>query len=260
MTTTSEKIIKTIKESHLEPAPKWRFLAKNWVFWTLFAIALVIGALSFATMLDVIVGHDWDIYPYLHKSFWTFLFISLPYLWIIFLSLFAWAAYFNFIHTKGWYHHRVYLVVLASAGLSVAAGCVLFYYGVGGKIEESVSANLPYLNAISSVDKKTVWDHPDDGLLGGQVVLIESSSQFMIQDLENKQWQVIDESAADKHVEVEIGEKVKIIGQEKAGNTFVAKEIREWDPHEAKRAFPKPKQTLRQSGSSVCATQEKSCD
>jgi len=233
MTTTSEKILESIKKEHIQPAPRWKFLARNSVLWMMFAIALLIGALSFSVIVNLLANHDWDIYRYLHKTFLQYLVLSLPYLWIVCLALFSWIAYYNFVHTKGWYHHSVYLIVSISIFLSVALGVVLFCMGIGDAIDRVMSANVPYYE-LMKMNKKDLWNHPADGLLWGKVIDIRNANEFTIDDCCGKQWDVQKEAADIKSSGIKIGEDVKIIGKEKDSKTFEAQEVRDWDPRNKK--------------------------
>jgi hypothetical protein len=229
MATTSEKILQSIKETHLAPAPRWKFRARNSVIWTMFAVALLVGSLSLSVIIDQLVNHDWDIYRYLHKTFLQYLLLSLPYLWIVCAAVFSLLAYYYFVHTRGWYRHRVYRVVLASIGLSVALGTAFFFLGFGKQLDAVLASKVPYYQFLS-VDKKKLWTHPDEGLLGGQVTQAEDSSgDFVIKDYSGNDWDVQQPVATPKDPAITVGEDVKIIGVEKNPQTFEAKEVRQWE-------------------------------
>jgi hypothetical protein len=228
MTSISEKILENIKEKHLSPAPRWKFLARNLILWTLFAAALIVGALSFAVIADGLINHDWDIYLRLHKTFWQYALLSLPYFWIVFLLLFSWIAYYDFVHIKGWYHHRVYLVILASIVVSLLLGLALFYTGVGKKIDQVLDANISFYK-IKSMNKRNVWCHPKDGLLGGEIVAMsmdDKGGRFVIRDCNGQDWDV--KQPVRKSFLMKIGDKIKIIGKEMEKQRFEAEEFRQW--------------------------------
>ena len=259
MTTTSDKILKQIKDSRMAPEPKWRFLAKNSAEWAMFFIALIIGSLSFAVMLDMLVGHDWDLYTYLHKTFLQYLVLSLPYVWICAVAVFSWIAYYNFVHTKGWYRHRGYLVVLASVFLSITLGTVFFYLGFGRKVDEVLSSNVPYYNMMK-LNKKAIWSHPDEGLLGGAVVGIKSQNELALSDDSGQVWDVQAASVYKDMPDITIGERIKIIGAEKDGHVFVAKEIREWESsNDVKHENADKNAEKKEADSGVCTTPDVPC-
>jgi hypothetical protein len=229
MTTTSDKILKDIKEKHISPKPRWEFLLKNSAFWFLFVAALFVGALSFAVILSILSGHDWDIYLRLHKTFWQYLLLSLPYLWIVCLVFFSWIAYYDFVHIKGWYHHSVYAVVLGSIALSLFLGILLFYSGIGKRIDYVLDSEMPFYGVIN-INKKSLWCHPEDGLLGGEIIKMrEDNPEVMIvKDCHGNEWEIERPMPPPKPFMINIGERIKIIGKEMDQQRFEAEELRHW--------------------------------
>ncbi|NTV41093.1 MAG: hypothetical protein HGA61_02360 [Candidatus Moranbacteria bacterium] len=228
MTTTSEKILKTIKEAKVKPQPKWKFLVKNWSFWIMFGISLLVGALSFSVMLDLIIFHDWDIYFYLHKTFLQYVLLSLPYVWIILLIIFLGVAYFHFTHIKGWYRHRVYLVVSASVFLSFVCGIIFFFAGLGKTIDRIMTRNLPIYGRVK-INKENLWNHPEEGLLSGKIIRLEDENKFILEDFFGKKWSVRDSGIGLSGRNIGIYEEVEMIGFREDSDRFVARNIREAD-------------------------------
>jgi hypothetical protein len=231
MTTTSDKILKDIKEKHICPAPRWRFLAKNWVIWLIFSLALFVAALSFAAMLDILVNHDWDIYFRLHKTFWQFLLMSLPYVWIASIVIFSWIAYYDFVHTRGGYRYAAYRVVSASILASLVLGILFFYSGFGKKIDQVLDARMPFYGNIN-INRKQMWCHPDEGLLGGEIVKmhIDDSDRFIVKDCNGREWDIRKQNMQMKPIIIHAGERIKIIGREIEAEAqgFEAEEFRQW--------------------------------
>jgi signal transduction histidine kinase len=243
MTKISENILKTIAETKVRPEPRWKFLVKNWSTLIMFGLSLLIGALSFAVMLDIIVRHDWDIYFYLHKTFLQYALLSLPYVWILLLALFTGVAYYDFIHIRGWYRHRVYLVVLASIFLSVGCGIVFFLAGFGKIIDRALTKNIPAYGLVK-VNKEELWNHPDDGLLGGEIIEVRNENEFVLEDATGKQWEIRDSEAILNSKNINKDESVELIGSRGTGDKFVAKKIREADS-EKEDEFIKKRETER---------------
>jgi hypothetical protein len=228
MTTTSEKILEKIKQQQICPEPLWKVKLRHLIFWAMFVLAIIVGALSFAVILETMVYHDWDIYFYLHKNLFEYVMISLPYVWILFLALFSWFAYYNFRHTKGWYRHRTYLVILASIFLGMALGVASFFLGFGRQLDKIFLNSVPYYLKVS-LDKKGIWCHPANGLLEGKIVEIKNPQEFVVKSCNGRNIN-IEGSAVDIHgAEVENGEDVKVIGEEISPDVFVAKEVRDLD-------------------------------
>ncbi len=243
MTKISENILKTIEAQHVKPEPKWKFLAKDGFVWVAFVALLLVVALAFAVILDFVANYDWDIYTYLHKTFLQYVLLSLPYVWIALLALFFAVAYYDFIHIRGWYRHRVYLVVLASIFLSFGCGLIFFFAGFGKTIDRALTKNVPFYEKVK-INKEQLWNHPDQGLLEGEIVEVKNENEFVLEDPSGKQWEVQDASIQMNKDVINQGENVEIIGGEKDSNDFVAKSIREAD-NEREDEFIKKKEATR---------------
>lgn len=228
MTTTSEKILKDIKEKHISPAPRWRFVLKNWIIWLIFSLALLVAALSFAAMLEILINHDWDIYFRLHKTFWEFLLMSLPYIWIVSMIIFSLIAYYDFVHTRGWYRHRAYRVVSASILVSMVLGGILFYSGFGKRVDQAFDVSVPFYGSIN-INKKQMWCHPEEGLLGGEIVKMhmDDPERFIIKDCHGREWDIRKPVPQVKSLVIQTGERIKIIGRQ-IEEGFEAEELRRW--------------------------------
>jgi hypothetical protein len=120
------------------------------------------------------------------------------------------------------------MVVLASIIASLFLGGLLFYSGIGKKIDKALDAKVPFYEALN-INKKKIWCHPDDGLLGGEVVKmpINAPYAFTIIDCNGREW-VIEEPHQIKSVIIKVGDKVKVIGKEMDEHRFEAEEFRQW--------------------------------
>lgn len=227
MTEISDKIIKDIKEKNIHPKPRWFFAVRNLAFWLLFIAAIFVGALSFAVILDVLTNHDWDIYLRMHKTFGQYILLSLPYLWIVCLIFFAWIAYYDFVHIKGWYRHSVYLIVSISILGSLFLGGLLFYSGVGKKIDHALDARVPFYGMMN-INKRKIWCQPKEGLLGGEIMPppLEAPERVIIKDCLGREWNI--ERPNMKPFLMRVGDRIKIIGHEMDEMHFEAEEFRRW--------------------------------
>ena len=227
MANITEKILEKIKEEKIIPKPRWQFLLKNYVLWTAFGASIVVGSLSFAVILNTAFENDWDIYRYLDKNPVIFIFISLPYFWIIFLALILAADYYEYKHTKSGYRYRGYLIVLGSIFISFILGLGFLRLGMGNGIDEFLARNIPYYSGTLK-HKKETWSHPEKGLLAGRIKRIIDDRDFNLEDFRGEIWEVREGNIV-WHEEPKLEEEVKLIG-DKTDNccVFFAKEIRSW--------------------------------
>lgn len=224
----ASEILSKIKEKKIEPKSRWRFLLKDYMVWVFFGSAILVGAMAFSVIIFLLNDNDWDIYEHLDKSFASYLLLSLPYLWIIILSLFSFLAYFNYRNTRNGYRVNPVAIVLVSVLLSVVLGGVSFGAGFGRVIDSTFSENIPYYENMIMY-RQAVWNNPEKGLLSGTITEIEDNDNFYIEDNEEEDWEIKGEDILWRRPETqEVGEKVKVIGEKEDEDTFVAEEVRPW--------------------------------
>ncbi len=232
MTKLSQKVLKEIKKKKIEPAPRWKFLLKDYFVWLAFAVSVIIGAIAVCVILYFLSGNDWDIWRHLGISPLRHFVLSLPYLWIASLALFLWLAYFNYKNTKSGYRNETYYIVGLSVIGSLFVGAILHYsLGVGERVDKMLTAKMPvYGRAVANCSKKNVWSRPERGLLGGRVIRIASPDEFFLEDFIGSEWEVQknEETLMQSGVMIVNGVYLKIIGRKGNGRIFQAKEIRLW--------------------------------
>lgn len=232
-TNISDKIIEKIRLEKIIPKPKWKFLLKNYVFWTAFGASIVVGSLSFAVILNTAFENDWYVYRYLDKSLATFIFVSLPYFWIIFLAIVLAADYYEYKHTKSGYRYRGYLIIMGSVAISFVLGAGSFALGMGKMIDEALATQIPYYHGMVQ-HKKEIWSHPEQGLLAGKIKKIVDEKDFDIEDFQGGIWEVRGNNII-WHEMPKIEEEVKLIGEKSSGCcVFMVKEARSWIGKEIK--------------------------
>src|ERR1035437_9356019 len=100
MTQFRKDMFGKIKVDHIAPVPRWHFLIKSYVFWTLFVCSIILGSLSFSVIVHIINSGDLDIFNQFHKNLFSSALMMLPYFWFCSVALFALVAYYNWKHTR----------------------------------------------------------------------------------------------------------------------------------------------------------------
>lgn len=222
----SDKIIDEIKSRNITPKPKWQFVGRDLLFWGAFVVSVGIGAVAFSAMLDRISAIDWDIYPQLGRNPVNHVFLSLPYLWAVVVVLFSLLAIHNFRHTKEGYRYRPVAVVTTSIVISLVGGTALFLTGFGGQIDERI-AQRPPLGPMMPGHPANVWQHPESGLLAGEILIVENDEILNLRDLIGETWRVA-YAGARFHIPLLPGGRIKIIGKQTGERLFQAWQIRFW--------------------------------
>lgn len=228
----SGKILKTIEEEHITPQSKWHFLLKDVFLWGFFGISVIVGALAVDTIIFMLKTYDWDVYVYLDRSPLAHAFFAIPFLWIAVLAIFTVLAYFNFKYTRRGYRHAVYAVVLFTIMASVVLGTILFFAGFDSEVHETLSRQVPFYNDLI-YDKYNIWNNPQKGLLGGQVIKEEGEDQFLLKSFKGKIWYVKENDLicgveCPGETLVATGTQLKLIGHEGQDNVFFVETIRPW--------------------------------
>jgi heme/copper-type cytochrome/quinol oxidase subunit 2 len=233
--TSPEQIIREIESRKVVPIPRWRFMLRRALFWVLALVSVVTGAISMATAIyiffdnDYITDHANIEKLFVQRPLVEVIVQSIPYVWLIALTLFVVTAYYSFRHTRRGYRYPVFRVIAGSLLLSVLLGAILDVLGTGMYIHRYLIENvrgydrLVYTNEI-------LWNQMDKGLLGGKVVRYSRhDSLVVIRDYRHRVWNV-DISRAHLHsgTRIHAGKYLKITGLKTGPSSFRAATIRPW--------------------------------
>jgi hypothetical protein len=186
----AKRILTTIQEKHLRPRPRWEFLFKNYFFWALGGLAVVLGALAFSAALFEIENAGWQYFAATHGSFISFFFAAAPFLWVAVLILFVLIGYVNIRHTRRGYRYPLSLIALGAVLTSITLGTSLYAAGLGGSVEESLGDHPPFYRPVLTAEHSW-WLAPAKGLLGGVVVSVASdTASFTLQDFSGREWTI----------------------------------------------------------------------
>ena len=220
----SQIALERIKGEGIKPISRNVFNVKRVLFWLMVAISLVITALAFSLILSALFNDDWDLYG---KLGFNFILRTLPYFW--FVSLIVFIILGEFYYRKTLLGHRKNLLIILGVYLLyvVFFGGIFYLVGIGSFIEQALLENAPvYSNFI--LNRHEVWLHPEEGLLSGEIVIVDGNEIELI-DTNGSVWIINTEEAfTNGNVKLEVGEKVKILGDKVEENIFNAEEIRPW--------------------------------
>ncbi len=176
--TISEKIIKQLEHDQVTPIARWHFVVKNSTFWTLWAVAVVVGACATAASIFVFKNADWHYYSITHETFSRFFFDVMPLFWLVSFIVMVVCGYYTIRHTTRGYRFSFYLVVLASIFGSLIGGVGLFALGVGKDIDD-IRGPLPFSSPLLFVEEGR-WDNVERGLLSGRVESFNQNKAILV--------------------------------------------------------------------------------
>jgi len=151
-TKLSEKIIKEIQEKQITSKSKIFFIVKNILFWLHSLVSILIGAISFSTILYNFSGDQEIIYGFLSKNNISLEVLSfLPIFWIIVLVTFLILSIKNYKQTDNFYKYNIYFIFLIIIVFAFGFGAILFSLGVGEKTEKLSQKYLPYYDRYTKI-------------------------------------------------------------------------------------------------------------
>ncbi|OGC88892.1 hypothetical protein A2419_02595 [Candidatus Adlerbacteria bacterium RIFOXYC1_FULL_48_26] len=154
----SEHIVKEIAERGATPKPRWHFLLKRSVFWTLAGLAIVTGGIAVSVAWYVFSDNDGLRtlgQPALQDTLRDFA-QSIPYIWLFVLGLFTASAYLGFRRTRKGYRYATVVVVGAAIILSLVFGLILDRLDFGQTVHK-------YLLSNTTVYDKLIHSSEDEG-------------------------------------------------------------------------------------------------
>jgi hypothetical protein len=238
----SKKVLQTIKEQRIQPTARWKFLLKDSVIWAVFGVAVVIGSLAVAVMIFIVANER--VFEILPMTWAKKAFIILPYFWLIILAAFVFISYINLKHTKVGYKISPYLIVVASVVASLIFGAILYFTGIAGQVEKVAYEQFPLYKKMMRQQTKFLVE-PEQGRLAGVILEIKIPQEMRVEDFNGKAWKIYYTNqalippnfqekcreflpdACDLPIfQIQIGQRVGIMGEQISNNEFNAVKIR----------------------------------
>lgn len=223
----SDKLIEKIKEQDLKPIPRWQFLMKDSILWTLFIMSTIFGAFAFSIVLYAIQQVDFNLFGHMTHSWYEMLLSLVPLIWIIFLIVSILLIIISIKNSRKGYKFSPLTVLGLGTALSILLGVLFFITGGGKWLDHAFAQKISRYDSVE--DRKIeVWSLPEEGTLSG-TILSTGENTFELEDFKGKSW-IVDFSHADLVPSVEIldGEKIKMTGKMLSENRFQADKIRPW--------------------------------
>jgi hypothetical protein len=209
----------------MTPKPRWHFLFKEVLIWLFGILSLFIGAAAVAVMIYFFKNSDLMMHAQLGHSLIGYLILSLPYFWLVFLSLFLWILFYNIKHSKKGYHYSVYLIALVTIFASIIFGFAFAFFGMGQKIDDVLAQKAPLYDRVFNphVD---MWSQADEGRLAGLVIDRPDEDHFILLDRDSGEWYItrISDVNIDNSLII-VGQPLRVMGEVTGNHEFRADQI-----------------------------------
>ncbi|PIR93377.1 hypothetical protein COT99_00930 [Candidatus Falkowbacteria bacterium CG10_big_fil_rev_8_21_14_0_10_43_10] len=226
MKNLKDKILEKIKHGDAKQTPKWQFQLREFLIWFGVGILTAVAALVFAAIIFNLQSADWALRPRLGLTRSRFLFIHLPYFWIIASIGLVVLAYYAFRHTKKGYRYALPVIILMLTVLIISFGWASHRSFMAGRfMEQGAMQGVPYYNMMIR-PRQALWLNPGKGFLAGEIISPYSDDEFSLSDIDKNIWRVrCRECFVHPLVEMEKNEKIRIIGEKLEDLKFEALEI-----------------------------------
>lgn len=222
---SSNNAYKKIKSKKLEPKSRYTFVLKNYLFWTLAVLAIIIGAMAVAIIIFFLYNQDWALY-FKYASFIQILYFSLPYLWFFILLILISLAYFNFRKTEFGYRYSLKKIILIYFASSIILGSLFYSLGFAQVLDRTFDQKLPFYTNLHQ-RCAWFWQNPEEGRISGEIIEVSNADNFRLRDLKDKQWTIYDNNAIYKNKMIKKkGMNIRIIGEMINNDEFRAQEIK----------------------------------
>lgn len=214
-----KEILEKIKSK--EPTPRWRFQMKDYMIWSLGILSLLVGGLASSVLIYFLMNGGWGTYGRMNFGWVEFFLLSLPYFWVIILSIFILAAYYYVKHTKNGYRYSIPAIIVFSIVASILLGGCGSLLGLGEAIDNILGEKAPAYYEFFNPQIR-MWREPENGRLFGLVTKIEQENFYLL-DISRQEWKVYLEKKPP--FPLEIGRPIKLLGEKLHDNEFRAFEI-----------------------------------
>ncbi len=227
----SKSILKRIETENIQPTSKWYFVFKNLSFWIFFALAMMVGAISFSIMVYALQNTDFEMLQYLEESEGlSEILAMMPFLWVFAIGMATGIGIWGLKNTKRGYRIAIFGLIGSNILGSMFLGSLVHGVGGGEYIEEILEEKVEFYEGVRKKHQK-FWGNPEvTGRLGGIVQSVDKTTQTMtISGPRGRTWEV---KVEDSKYPIEIGKPIKMKGQFTPGGQFKPAHIKPALRHE----------------------------
>lgn len=144
----SDTIDKEIEARGVTPRPRWHFLLKRSVFWSLAVASVLIGAVAFSVADYVFFDNEGLSPSALLDTPLEIIVQGVPFVWLFIFGLFCVVTYFGLRHTRTGYKYRTAGVVIAVLGVTIGFGMFLNQFDFGQGVHYYLLNHTSFYDAL----------------------------------------------------------------------------------------------------------------
>ncbi len=184
----ADKVIDRIEQERVVPTPRWQFVFLNRLFWLLFGISLVFGAVAAGAMMFVLANAGWEFRAVTHDSVFSYLWDVLPFFWVTSIMLLLFFSYEAVKRTKWGYRYPIRMII-GFGGMGILfGGGALFVSGLSQEVEQELGKRIPLYHPMVARQQRA-WVQPEQGLLAGEITEATAGyATFTIRTFDGDTW------------------------------------------------------------------------
>ncbi len=148
MDTFSEQVEKEIVARGVTPLPRWHFLVRRSVFWTLAVFSIIVGTIAFSAADYVFFDNEGMSAATILESPIEVIVQTVPFVWLIVFGLFVASAYLGLRKTRSGYKYRALLAVSGVIVVTIALGMLLNLFDFGQTVHYYLLHHTTFYNAL----------------------------------------------------------------------------------------------------------------
>jgi len=216
----TNSILQKIEQEKITPRSKGYFMAKNWSFWSLFILSVLVGAASFAVILFALNHTDFAISEFVEsEEVLTHWLTLLPVIWIFAIGVAVGIGMVGLKHTKRGYRIALFGLIGSNILGSLFLGGGIYAAGGGEIIEEVLEEHVAAYEGVRKKHQR-FWGAPEDtGRLAGKITSFDPDTQTLtLEDPQGKEWTVpYAEAKQPQDFAPQVGGHIKMRGQVEDG-------------------------------------------
>lgn len=184
----SSNILSKIKEEKITPKSHFQVHWKNYVFWIVWGMIMIFGAISFSLLLLNIL----DIRPdFLHElgvgHYLRILMETAPYLWIILVLVAFGTGYMAMRKTRKGYRYNMIFITTITVLIISMAGALLHMSKFNKHMGEKMMDNESVRRMGFPAQERMI--RPGQGMLGGRVISF-SDREIIVENVRGNTWEI----------------------------------------------------------------------